>query len=745
MSAVAAAHSLSLKVNPARRALTPWAHQERALEELEDWYGTRRNGRRFLLHIATAGGKTFTANELVARKVLGQGARVLWVAKNWHLLQQACQGLCERHEGFDTKVARLGGANEALRVLPNTDQKNVVYTTLQTARGRLDKLARFDLIVWDECHWAAGTKRTGKRLLAYQKETRTRLLGLTGTSTAITNDDYHRQFHRDFSRLVSEEVVAPPRIEAVPTGVPWGPRLAFDRDSGSGDFIDFSDLTRSRRRTNLVVERYLSDPRRYGKAFVFACTVEHAEALRRAFDREDVPAAAVHYGKTSKDRAQALAKFKRGEVVVLIGVNAIAEGVDVPDVRSVFIARPTTSEVRYRQMVGRGARRTKTKTEFFVVDFVDNLRKHQDKLLTGRDFLPARRPSERMKPVLERRVVHDQHAFDDTASAHWTPDASLIPGPVADLWYRRGQTFGVEFELTREGFRQDERPDDWPEVAQAIEDALVEEFGSDLVGGVFEGHQLPDSSFDKWWVHWDSTAGWEVTTPILSGREGFETLHAACEVLGRVKDELGLHLNHRTGTHVHFGWAPVDDLEMIRRGILLARAWEPTAANLVAPSRVHEYVGWDNELGRNVYDFDEPNVYCEPISKVFPKRILEHDAEDDLLDALEDRENRYVSVNFTRTVGTNNSTVEVRLLNGTLDAGKIALWISLWQQILFSARSATVEIPVTPDVDIIERHNDLASMASELPAIKQGRSSFLERLMAREAEVDELWANALAA
>jgi hypothetical protein len=439
------------------------------------------------------------------------------------------------------------------------------------------------------------------------------------------------------------------------------------------------------------------------------------------------------------ERNRALEQFEEREVDVLIGVDAIAEGVDVPHARAVFIARPTTSEVRYRQMVGRGARRTKTKKEFYVVDFVDNLTKHQDLLMTGRTIFGKRRPSEHMERPVRDRVKHIRHEFEDTTGCAYTPGPDVVPESIAELWHIKGQTFGVEFEVTRSDFVEGEVPDDWHEVAEVIQDALVEAFGSEEVGGVRLSYEHPTGKFDKWWVLWDSTVGWEVPSPILSGREGFEILEAACQALQKAAEECGLVLNHRTGTHVHLGWESFGDLDVIARGIKMVRAWEPAVATLVSPSRLREFLGWDEYAGHLAYDEDAPNEYCAPISHAFPEDILYPLDRRALRRALNDPDRRYTSVNFTRTDGGEGSTVEVRLHNGTLDPDKIAVWISLWQQILFAASQQVLEIPRTADVDLIEPSGDIIEFARLLPAARQGRHSFVERLARRRDAAGGRW------
>lgn len=66
--------------------------------------------------------------------------------------------------------------------------------------------------------------------------------------------------------------------------------------------------------------------------------------------------------------------FKKGELDVLINVRMLTEGTDVPDCKSVFLTRQTTSQVLLTQMVGRALRGPKFggKSEAYLVFFIDD-------------------------------------------------------------------------------------------------------------------------------------------------------------------------------------------------------------------------------------------------------------------------------------------------------------------------------------------------------------------------------------
>ena len=66
--------------------------------------------------------------------------------------------------------------------------------------------------------------------------------------------------------------------------------------------------------------------------------------------------------------------YRSGEIKVLVNVNILTEGVDLPMTKTVFLTRPTVSTILMTQMVGRALRGTKAggTADAYIVSFVDN-------------------------------------------------------------------------------------------------------------------------------------------------------------------------------------------------------------------------------------------------------------------------------------------------------------------------------------------------------------------------------------
>jgi len=107
----------------------------------------------------------------------------------------------------------------------------------------------------------------------------------------------------------------------------------------------------------------------------FCVSVKHAEYMAQRFVDAGIPARAVS-GQTSRgERARALRALRDREVNVLFTVDLFNEGLDVPDVDTLLLLRPTQSATVFLQQLGRGLRRTPDKPVLTVLDFIGQQRR----------------------------------------------------------------------------------------------------------------------------------------------------------------------------------------------------------------------------------------------------------------------------------------------------------------------------------------------------------------------------------
>src|SRR5258705_13728283 len=73
-----------------------------------------------------------------------------------------------------------------------------------------------------------------------------------------------------------------------------------------------------------------------------------------------------------RERDAVIARFERGETLILSNVDLFSEGFDVPAIEAVLMLRPTKSLGLYLQMVGRALRPTVNKSHAIIIDLVGN-------------------------------------------------------------------------------------------------------------------------------------------------------------------------------------------------------------------------------------------------------------------------------------------------------------------------------------------------------------------------------------
>ncbi len=111
------------------------------------------------------------------------------------------------------------------------------------------------------------------------------------------------------------------------------------------------------------------------KALGFCVTIAHARFMAEQFRAVGIPAVAVWGDSPMDERTAALRDLDAGRVNVVFTVDLFNEGVDVPNVDTLLLLRPTESPTLFLQQLGRGLRRARGKALCTVLDFVGNHRR----------------------------------------------------------------------------------------------------------------------------------------------------------------------------------------------------------------------------------------------------------------------------------------------------------------------------------------------------------------------------------
>jgi superfamily II DNA or RNA helicase/diadenosine tetraphosphate (Ap4A) HIT family hydrolase len=337
----------------------PHPIQREALEALRK---TREAGNSAgLVVLATGLGKTWlSAFDSDAEEY----RRILFVAHREEILAQAMKTY--RRIRPEARLGRYMGREKA----PDAD---VLFASIQTLsrKPHLHRFApdHFDYIVIDEFHHAAAA--------SYRKVIRhfepKFLLGLTATPERTDGGDLlalcreNLVFRCDAFEGIRRGLLSPFRYFGVPDevdyeNIPWR-SSRFDEEA----------LTRAvatRKRARNALEQYRERAGR--RTLAFCCTTRHADFMADFFRREGIRVAAVHSGPTSDPRTTSLERLEAGELDVVFSVDMFNEGVDLPDVDTVMMLRPTESSILWTQQFGRGLRKAEGKDHLTVIDYIGN-------------------------------------------------------------------------------------------------------------------------------------------------------------------------------------------------------------------------------------------------------------------------------------------------------------------------------------------------------------------------------------
>lgn len=366
--------------------LHPYQHD--ALNDIERHH---RTCQRTLLSLPTGTGKTIVAASYAKRNFLDQQQRVVWIAHTEELLNQAYDTF-RRIGVLESQMVRRYANFHELNRKPDA---RIWFLGNLVQSGPGNDVA--DLIVVDEAHHAAGTSYTD--WFSYFKADRTdgpKMLGLTATPyrrhegeiAPLVSFYFSRPkvkifesvaFQRSFCQLVEIGRVAPFHRITYDTNL----RFKMDRPS-QGDFTRASlGQLDTPTRNKQIVKHWKENEQKYGKTLIFVGTVEHAKSLAKLFGNDG---AYVVSEMESGDRRSVIQQFRDGQVKVLVNVLVFGEGVDVPDIRTVILARPTMSPGLFTQMVGRGSRLCPGKSFFYLVDVHDQLGKYEEYLASISDL-----------------------------------------------------------------------------------------------------------------------------------------------------------------------------------------------------------------------------------------------------------------------------------------------------------------------------------------------------------------------
>lgn len=351
--------------------LRPHGFQQEILESIAE---ERSAGiGKHLIIAATGTGKTMIAAFDYRRycQSVERDARpsLLFVAHREEILGQAMNAF--RHVLRDESFGGLlvGGRDPG--------QARHLFCSVQSWNARdLARLPRdhFDYVVLDEAHHAQADSY--QSILDHIEPQA--LIGLTATPERADG----RDIRADFGGRFTHEMRLADAIEArhlVPFhyfGIADEPDVDFSHLDWPRGGYRTQDLERivgsNERRARWVLqalEESVAAPDEI-RALGFCVSKAHARFMADYFSVHGVAAEALTADSADARRRTVKRRLVNGEVQVIFTVDLFNEGVDIPEVDTVLLLRPTESLTVYLQQLGRGLRLHESKAHLTVLDFI---------------------------------------------------------------------------------------------------------------------------------------------------------------------------------------------------------------------------------------------------------------------------------------------------------------------------------------------------------------------------------------
>lgn len=491
------------KVFPKKGANTrmPYEHQRDAMKNLD--IINKSNKFSTMIVLPTGGGKTYTASMWLLRNEIDKKKKILWIAHRQILLDQAAESfqkfayseVIPHIPFFQYRI--VSGASCHDRVINIQALDNLLIISKDSIGRNLNGLdvwlkdEKEIFIIVDEAHHS--TAKTYRKVIEYVKSkvSNVKLIGLTATPFRTASDEQGllakiyedgvengKAIHGNIGityqiglkELINHRILSKPIFESYYTDEMYGESLGLNSwksiqhlDNLPEDVAE--QMADSAARNKLIVNTYKAKQKEYGQTIVFAINMVHAVHLSALFNKEgiksefivsDVRDSVTGVRISREENERKLEEYRSGNVKVLVNVNILTEGVDLPQTKTVFLARPTVSTVLMTQMIGRALRGEAAggTTLAYIVSFVDNWNEHiawvnPDSLFSGNNEFtdnPVEHVKHELRMIAISKIEEFASVLDDSVDTTMLEKVPFIQRiPIGMYAFTYLEENGVDF------------------------------------------------------------------------------------------------------------------------------------------------------------------------------------------------------------------------------------------------------------------------------------------------------------
>jgi DNA repair protein RadD len=402
----------------------------------------REGERKVLVQLATGGGKTVLGSFMVHGSS-NRGRTCWWLVHRRELIRQASATFYDM--GIPHGIIAGGHASDPLA--------RVQVASIQTIARRLDRLPPPDMIVFDETHHIGAAQWTE----VFERFPDAYVLGLTATPWRLDGRGLGNWYGRMVQGPAVSDLIERKSLSTYRLFAPSHPDMT-GVESQAGDFKQrqLSTVMDKPSITGDAVQHYqqLCAGKR---AVAFGVSIEHSQHIAEQFRANGIPAEHVDGQMDHGARDHAVARFVRGETLVLCNADLFGEGFDVPAIEAAILLRPTQSLSLYLQQVGRALRPAPGKAHAIILDHAGNSLRHglpDDE----RDWSLEDRQKKKRAAVSESPVRQCLKCFRVYRPAKQCPGCGDVPAVQArEIEQRDGSLVEVEAAQAKQRRKEEER------------------------------------------------------------------------------------------------------------------------------------------------------------------------------------------------------------------------------------------------------------------------------------------------
>ena len=413
-------YSGKVKVSPDDSDIILFTHQNEAIKILNEKLGrTGKSPFAGLLVLPTGAGKTLTATYWLLKNYTDKNKKILWIAHRHELLEQAKHSfeqlahkdILKKESSFRCRIIS-GLHDKPVNIKPSDDiiissKDSLKVSKKDSPNSGFDYLyenwikhnRQEIFLVIDEAHHA--TAKTYRRLIKHVDENVDdfRMLGLT--ATPFRTAEYEKGllvkvfpddiiYKTDLRTLIDRGILSEPYFKEIKTDIDMT-KVLDEKELDNIKFFDIDSIGKATAKTiaensernHRIVDHYIENKSTYKQTLVFALNIDNAIALNSLFNskegvKSEYVVSAIVDEKTGvarkEDNTEKIKQFRNGELDVLVNVNILTEGTDLPQIQTIFLARPTISTILMTQMIGRGLRGKEAggTKKAYIVGFIDD-------------------------------------------------------------------------------------------------------------------------------------------------------------------------------------------------------------------------------------------------------------------------------------------------------------------------------------------------------------------------------------